>query len=1179
MQQQSENEGARMAGSKAAAAQSPGSQEAQASRTDEAAKPKKKNIIQVFRPQNSKTGMVKPGSRPRPNGPARPAGAPQGAGRPAAGARPAQMPQGMVRPGAAAGPQGMVRPGTAAGPQGMVRPGTAAGPQGMVRPGAAAGPAGVPHGAVRPAGSVPGSVRPAAGVRPAGVPQGMVRPAAGARPAGAPQPGMHPAGTAGSTASAQGTVRPAAGMQPSGAPQSAVQPVNAPAPGKSPVTPSVEVQNQEKAAPAASTAVQASAQTASPAPETVKEAAKTPEVKTSAETSAPDTGKNIQPETNAEEVKETSGKAAAEETAGKTAAKETAEKAAEKETAEKSAVKEAAARNTGTESADKPAAAEHAADTEKKVSAAGKTEDSSRKEKTDGKETQSAERPEQKTSGAAREKKPAPRSEQGARSTQSRYSEQGSGRTQNTRYQDQQGRGQGRGSDSSQGRGFGSRSSETGAQRSGQRTQDGGQGRGFGPRTTDPNRTGAQGRTGGRFGDNAAGRPGMGKPQAGRPAGGPKAAAQDTKPLEKESRKRTERGDRNRDAKGEKLDRLEQTGRNAKKPQSAKPGPKTGTKGVKPAPKPVAKPEPKEEVIKNIVIPEKLTIRELGDKMKVQPSAIVKKLFLQGVMVTVNEEIDFDKAEEIALEFNCICEKEEKVDVLAELLKEDEEDDSVMVSRPPVVCVMGHVDHGKTSLLDAIRDTHVIDKEAGGITQHIGAYVVSIDGQKITFLDTPGHEAFTAMRMRGANATDIAILVVAADDGVMPQTIEAINHAKAAGVEIIVAINKIDKPSANVDRVKQELSEYELIPEDWGGKTVMVPVSAHSHEGIDTLLEMILLTAEVLELKANPKRKARGLVIEAQLDKGKGPVATVLVQKGTLHVGDPIAAGSCYGKVRAMMDDKGRRVKEAGPSVPVEILGFSDVPNAGEIALSMDSEKEARSFAETFISEGREKMLEETRARMSLDDLFSQIQAGNLKELNLIVKADVQGSVEAVKQSLLKLSNDEVIVKIIHSGVGAINESDVSLASASSAIIIGFNVRPDPMAKSTAEQEGVDIRLYRVIYDAINDVENAMKGMLDPVFEEKIIGHAEVRQTFKASGVGTIAGSYVLDGVFQRGCKIRLFRQDKLIYEGALASLKRFKDDVKEVKAGYECGLVFEKYNDILEEDRVEAYTMVEVPR
>ena len=597
----------------------------------------------------------------------------------------------------------------------------------------------------------------------------------------------------------------------------------------------------------------------------------------------------------------------------------------------------------------------------------------------------------------------------------------------------------------------------------------------------------------------------------------------------------------------------------------------------KPAPQP--KQEEKKPEVKEITLPEKMTIRELAEAMKMQPSVIVKKLFMEGVMVTVNHEIDFEKAQEIALDYDIIAEPEEKVDVIGELLKEEEEDESTMVSRPPVVCVMGHVDHGKTSLLDAIRDTHVTRGEAGGITQHIGASVVEINGQKITFLDTPGHEAFTAMRMRGANSTDIAVLVVAADDGVMPQTVEAISHAKAAGVEIIVAINKIDKPSANVERVKQELSEYELIPEDWGGSTIFVPVSAHTGEGIDTLLEMILLSAEVLELKANPNRAARGLVIEAQLDKGKGPVATILVQKGTLHVGDFIAAGACSGKVRAMMDDRGRRVKEAGPSTPVEILGLGDVPNAGEILMAFPSDKEAKSFAATFVTENKKHLLEETKGKLSLDNLFDQIQASDLKELPIIVKADVQGSVEAVKQSLTKLSNDEVIVRVIHGGVGAVNESDVSLAATSNAIIIGFNVRPDAMAKQLADQEGVDLRLYRVIYQAIEDVEAAMKGMLDPIFEEKVIGHAEVRQLFKASGVGTIAGSYVLDGVFQRNCKVRITREGEQIFEGELASLKRFKDDVKEVKAGYECGLVFDGFNDVKEEDHVEAYIMVEVPR
>ena len=598
-------------------------------------------------------------------------------------------------------------------------------------------------------------------------------------------------------------------------------------------------------------------------------------------------------------------------------------------------------------------------------------------------------------------------------------------------------------------------------------------------------------------------------------------------------------------------------------------------------PKVMKKEEPEEEKIKVITLPETITIKELADKMKIQSSQIIKKLFLQGRVVTVNEEISYEEAEEIAVEYEILCEKEVVVDVIEELLKEEEEDTSTMTSRPPVICVMGHVDHGKTSLLDAIRNTKVIEGEAGGITQAIGAYVVNVNGRKITFLDTPGHEAFTAMRMRGANATDIAILVVAADDGVMPQTIEAINHAKAAGIEIIVAVNKIDKPSANIDRVKQELSEYELVPEDWGGNTVFAPVSAKTGEGIKELLEMILLTSDILELKANANRRARGMVIEAELDKGRGPVATVLVQKGTLKVGDFIAAGPSHGKVRAMIDDSGRRVKEAGPSTPVEILGLNDVPGAGEVFVSLDSDKEAKNFAETFIAQNKVKMLDETKvkSKMSLEGLFSKIQEGNLKELNLILKADVQGSVEAVKESLLKLSNEEVIVKVIHSGVGAINESDVILASASDAIIIGFNVRPDATAKATAESEGVDIRLYDVIYKAIEDVEDAMKGMLDPVFEEKVLGHAEIRQIFKASGIGNIAGAYMLDGVMQRGCLVRITREGEQIYEGKLASLKRFKDDVKEVKAGFECGLVFEEFGDFAELDIVEGYTMVEVPR
>ena len=585
------------------------------------------------------------------------------------------------------------------------------------------------------------------------------------------------------------------------------------------------------------------------------------------------------------------------------------------------------------------------------------------------------------------------------------------------------------------------------------------------------------------------------------------------------------------------------------------------------------------EDIKEITIPEVLTIKDLASELKLQSSAIIKKLFMKGQIVTLNTEISFAEAEEIALEYDVICNMEEKVDVIEELLKEDEENEADLLPRPPVVCVMGHVDHGKTSLLDAIRKSDVTSHEAGGITQHIGAYMVKINGQPITFLDTPGHEAFTAMRMRGAQSTDIAILVVAADDGVMPQTVEAISHAKAAGVEIIVAVNKIDKPSANIDRVKQELSEYELIPEDWGGTTIFCPVSAHSKEGIEQLLEMIILASEVKELKANPNRKARGIVIEAKLDKGKGSVATVLVQKGTLHVGDFIAAGACSGKVRAMINDKGVKVKQATPSTPVEILGLDNVPNAGEVFVATENDKEAKAFAATFISENKNKLIEETKAKLSLDDLFTQIKAGNLKELPVIIKADVQGSVEAVKESLVKLSNEEVQVKVIHGGVGSINESDVALAVASNAIIIGFNVRPDATAKSSADQEKVDLRLYKVIYQAIEDVEAAMRGMLEPIYEEKVIGHAEVRQIFKASGVGTIAGSYVKDGKFIRGCKIRITRDSEQIYEGALASLKRFKDDVKEVNTGYECGLVFEKFNDVKEGDYVEAYDMVEVSR
>ena len=703
------------------------------------------------------------------------------------------------------------------------------------------------------------------------------------------------------------------------------------------------------------------------------------------------------------------------------------------------------------------------------------------------------------------------------------------------------------------------------------------------PRRTD---SGAQaGGRGGRTGSfgagrpQGAGRPGGARPQgAGRPAapggrpggsgrGAAPAAAFDA-PNKKNAGGRGKNAPR-KDARHDKRDKYRDD-------LTAAKAPKTG-KGA------FIKPEPKKEKpeddIKVIVLPETLTIRDLADKLKIQPSVIIKKLFLEGKMVTPNTDLSYEEAEEIAMEYDILCEKEQKVDVIAELLKEDEEDEQDMVPRSPVVCVMGHVDHGKTSLLDAIRKTNVSAHEAGGITQHIGASVVKVGDRKITFLDTPGHEAFTAMRLRGAQSTDIAVLVVAADDGVKPQTIEAISHAKSAGVEVIVAINKMDKPGANPDKVKKELSEHELIAEDWGGTTTMVPVSAKTGEGIKDLLEMILLEADVLELKANPNRNARGLVIEAQLDKGRGPVATVLVQKGTLKVGDNVAAGACFGKVRAMLDDKGARVKKAGPSTPVEILGLNDVPNAGEVFMAVGSEKEARSIAETFIAEHKNKMLEETKQKMNLNDLFDEIKAGNVKELPIIIKADVQGSVEAVKQSLGKLSNEEVAVKVIHAGVGNINESDVNLASAANAIIIGFNVKPDATAKSIAEHEKVDVRLYKVIYQAIEDLEAALTGMLAPVYEEKTIGRAIVRQTFKASGVGTIAGCYVTDGVAERGAKARIFRGEKQLFDGNIASLKRFKDEVKEVKTGFECGMVFEDFGDIEVDDNIEIYKMVEVPR
>lgn len=581
---------------------------------------------------------------------------------------------------------------------------------------------------------------------------------------------------------------------------------------------------------------------------------------------------------------------------------------------------------------------------------------------------------------------------------------------------------------------------------------------------------------------------------------------------------------------------------------------------------------------KPIKIGSSISVKELSEKIGKSVAEIIKKLLLLGIVATINQEIDFDTASLIADEFGIKIEKAIEKDDEELLLQEEEDREEDLKPRPPVVTIMGHVDHGKTSLLDAIRQTNVIATEAGGITQHIGAYMVNIDGKKITFLDTPGHEAFTAMRARGAKVTDIAVLVVAADDGVMPQTIEAINHAKAANVTIIVAINKIDKSGANPDRVKQELTEHGLIPEDWGGDTICVPVSAKKKIGIENLLEMILLVAEMQELKANPNKKARGTVIEAKLDKSRGPVATVLIQNGTLNIGDYFIVGNTYGKVRTMTDDKGKNVKKAGPSMPVEITGLSEVPDAGDIFITVNDEKTARTISEKRKEKYREEHLQSSQ-KISLDDLFNQIQAGKVKELNIIIKADVQGSVEALKQSLEKLSNDEVKIKAIHGGVGAITETDVMFASASNAIIIGFNVRPQPSAATLAEKHKVDIRLYRVIYDAIEDMQSAMKGMLEPEYKEVVTGHAEVRAIFKASSVGTIAGCYVTDGKVNRNNEARVIRDGVVIYEGKIASLKRFKDDAREVNAGFECGITLEKFNDIKEGDIIETYTMEAVPR
>ncbi len=578
-----------------------------------------------------------------------------------------------------------------------------------------------------------------------------------------------------------------------------------------------------------------------------------------------------------------------------------------------------------------------------------------------------------------------------------------------------------------------------------------------------------------------------------------------------------------------------------------------------------------------VMIPDQIAVGELAMRMKRTGADVVKQLIKMGVMASVSEVIDYDTAALIAMDMGCKVEREVIITIEERLIDDSADNEADLVGRDPVVVVMGHVDHGKTSLLDAIRNTNVVSGEAGGITQHIGAYRVNLNGRDITFLDTPGHAAFTSMRARGAQVTDVAILVVAADDGIMPQTVEAINHAKAANIPIIVAVNKMDKEGANPDRIKQQLTEYELVPEDWGGSTIVCPISAKRGDGIDNLLEMVLLTADMQELRANPNRRASGTVIEAKLDRGRGPVATVLVQNGTLHAGDIIIAGTAVGRVRAMTDDKGRPIKDAGPSVPVEIIGLSEVPGAGDLFHAVEDERMARTLVEQRKHEEKQEASANIGAKVSLEDLFNQIQQGEMKELNIIVKADVQGSAEAVRASLEKLSNEEVRVRVIHSAVGAVSESDIMLASASNAIIVGFNVRPDNNARAEAERLGIDMRMYRIIYDCIEEIKSAMKGMLAPKFKEEVIGHAEIRQTFKVSKIGTIAGCYVTDGKITRNSQVRVVRDGIVIHEGELASLKRFKDDVKEVVSNFECGLNVDKFNDIKEGDVIEAFEMVEV--
>ncbi len=685
---------------------------------------------------------------------------------------------------------------------------------------------------------------------------------------------------------------------------------------------------------------------------------------------------------------------------------------------------------------------------------------------------------------------------------------------------------------------------------------------------------GYQQRTPGQTGDRPA------RPQASRSAAAPapmtSGKEQRTFDPNKNQHSRTRDDERNKTAKNKKAIMKETA-------PSARGWDDEGGYGTKKKKKqqqaPVHKPEPV-KIEKAVITSDTITVKELSEKIGKPAAEIIKKLFILGIMATINQEIDFDTCSLIAADYG--IELEHNVaKTFEEVLLEssDEADESKdLVERPPVVTIMGHVDHGKTSLLDAIRNSSVTEGEAGGITQHIGAYTVTCNGKTITFIDTPGHEAFTSMRARGAQVTDIVILVVAADDGIMPQTIEAINHAKAAEVPIIVAINKMDKDTANPERVKQQLTEHGLVTEEWGGDTICVPVSAKKQMGLDNLLEMVLLQAEVLELKANPNRIAKGTIIEAELDKGRGPIATVLVQTGTLKVGDPIVAGTAYGRVRAMVDDKGKRVNKAGPSQPVEVLGFSEVPSAGDIMNVAEIDKLSRQVAEERRDKQKAEQLKNL-SKVSLDDLFNQIAEGEIKDLNIIVKADVQGSVEAVKQALEKLSNEEVRVRCIHGGVGAITGSDIMFASASNAIIIGFNVRPDAAARTAAEKEKVDMRLYRVIYNAIEDIEKAMKGMFKPIFEENTLGRISVRNTFKVSGVGTIAGAYVQDGKVTRNAQIRVVRDGIVIHEGKIASLKRFKDDAKEVNAGYECGIGIENFNDIREGDTIEAFEMVEVKR